>query len=332
MDRPSRRHLLQGSLVLAGLGLLAGCNGLPFQRAQPATVPHIGLLYIAPAAASADRIEAFHQGLHDWGYEEGKNVVIEFRTAEGQVDRLGELVADLVRLKVDVIVTAGPQATRAARDATGTVPIVMAQDADPVGSGFVASLARPGGNVTGLSSLAPATIRKGLELLKETLPAISRVAVLGSSDTPGNPQSLREMEAAAPALAIQLRYLEIRDPTDIEPAFRTAISERAEAILVQTGSVIRVARRNIADLAAKERLPLIGFPEEGGLLMYGVNYVDLDRRAAIYVDRILKGAKPADLPVEQPTKFDFVVNLKTAQALGLTIPPTVLLQATEIIR
>jgi putative ABC transport system substrate-binding protein len=327
----ARRRFLRGGLAAAGLVVLSGCGvGAP-RVAQPARIPRIALVHIAPPDTIVDRVGAFQQGLRDFGYVEGQNIVVEYRSAEGQPDRVGELVADLVQSRVDVIVTAGPQATRVAKEITSTLPIVMAWDLDPVGSGSVASLARPGGNVTGLTSLAPATIRKGLELVKEIVPGLSRLAVFGTSDTPGNTQALRELEAAARVLGIDLHYLEIREPADVEPAFRAASGERAEAILVQSGAPIRTARRTIVELAARDRLPLIGFAEEGGLLTYGVSYVDLDRRAAGYVDKILKGAKPADLPVEQPTKFDFIINLKTAQALGLTIPPSVLRQATEVI-
>ena len=331
MNGHTRRQFLRGGLALAGLGLLAGCGMLPREQ-RPARIPRIGLLHVAPAATNLDRVEAFRQGLRDFGYIEGETVLVEYRHADGQLERLGELAADLVQRRVDIIVTGGPQATRAAREATATLPIVMAWDLDPVGSGFVASLGRPGGNVTGVTSLVPATLRKGLELLKEILPGLSRMAVLGTADTPGNTQALRELEAAARALAVQLQYLEIRDAVDIEPAFRAAISGRAEAILAQNGAAIRAAREAVVDLAATNRLPLIGFPEEGGLLSYGISYADRDRRAASYVDKILKGAQPADLPVEQPTRFDFVINLRTARDLGLSIPPSVLAQATEIIQ
>jgi putative tryptophan/tyrosine transport system substrate-binding protein len=292
----------------------------------------MGALYVAPAATSADRVEALRQGLRELGYIEGETILIEYRRADAQPEQLGVLAADLVQRRVDLIVTGGPQATQAAMAATRTVPVVMAWDLDPVGSGFVASLARPGGNVTGVTSLAPTTLGKGLEMLKEIVPGIARVAVFGTVDSPGNTQALRELEAVARALAVQLHYREIRDAAAIEPAFRAALGEQAEAILVQNGPAIRTRRETVVELASKHRLPLVGFPEEGGLLSYGVSYADRDRRAAYYVDRILKGAKPADLPVEQPTTFDFVINLKTAQALGLTIPPHVLAQATEIIQ
>ena len=241
-----------------------------------------------------------------------------------------------MRLKVDIIVTAGPAATRAAKEATATIPIVMAQDTDPVGNGFVASLARPGGNITGLSTLAPEISGKQLELLKEIVPKLSRVAVLGTSTNSGNAQMLREMELAAGAFGVKLQYLDVLGPKDIETAFRAASKGRADAVLMLTGSVLTSHRTQIADLAVKNRLPAIypqaEYVEAGGLMSYGANITDLYRRAATYVDKILKGAKPADLPVEQPTKFEFIINLKAAKQIGLTIPPNVLARADKVIK
>ena len=264
------------------------------------------------------RDEAFRQGLRELGYVEGKNIVIEYRFAEGKLDRLRELAAELVRLKVDVIVTRGPAATRAAKGATSTIPIVMTQDPDPVGNGFVASLARPGGNITGLSTLAPEISGKQLELLKETVPKLSRVAVFGTSTIPGHALSLREIGLAAGAFSMQLQYLDVLGPKDIETAFRAASKGRADALLVFGGAVLSAQRTHIVELAVKSRLPAIyatsGSVDAGGLMSYGVSLTDLDRRAATYVDKILKGAKPADLPVEQPTKFEFMINLKDRQA------------------
>jgi putative tryptophan/tyrosine transport system substrate-binding protein len=280
------------------------------------------------------RTEAFRQGLRELGYVEGKNIVIEWRSAEGKRDRLPSLAAELVRLKVDIIVTAGPPATRSAKEATVTIPIVFAQDGDPVASGFVASLARPGGNITGLSTLAPELSGKRLELLKEIVPKLSRVAVLGMSTNPGNSQSLRETELAAGAFGVQIQYLDARDSKDIEAALRSASKGRADAVLVLNfpGDVSRV----IPDLAVKNRLPAIYYNStivnNGGLMSYGASITDLDRRAATYVDKILKGAKPADLPVEQPTKFEFVINLRAAKQIGLTIPPNVLVRADKVIK
>jgi putative ABC transport system substrate-binding protein len=283
------------------------------QAQQPTKVPRIGYLTVASLFANVARVEAFRQGLRDLGYVEGKNIVIEWRSAEGKFERQGELAAELVRLKVDVIVSSGPTMTRAAKEATATIPIVMAQDTDPVGNGFVASLARPGGNITGLSVLSPELSGKQLELLKEIVPKLSRVAVLGNSNEPANPKTLKEIELVAGSFRLQLQPLDVLDPKDIETAFREASKGRAEALLVLAGLVFTSQRRRLADLAVKSRLPAIyyaaEFVEDGGLMTYGANRSDLARRAAIYVGKILKGAKPADLPVEQPKKFEFIVNL-----------------------
>ena len=315
------------------LGLLAA--PLAVEAQQPKTVPRIGLLGGGSASANAARIDAFRQGLRELGYAEGKNIVIEELWAEGKVDRLPALAAELVRLKVDVIVSAGPTVTRATKEANVTTPVVMGFDDDPVGSGFVASLARPGGNITGLSSLSPGLSAKQLELLKEIIPRLSRVAVLGSLIHPGTAQSLQEMELAARAFKVQLQYLDVVDPKHIETAFGAARKERANAVLVLTSVVTNSHRQQIVDLAVKNRLPTIYYTAEwveaGGLLTYGASFTDLFRRAATYVDKILKGAKPADLPVEQPTKFELVINLKTAKALWLTIPELLLLRADQTI-
>ena len=264
-----------------------------------------------------------------------ENIVIEYRYGEGKVDRLPALAVELLRLKVNVIVTSGPAATHPAKKATNTIPIVMAQDNDPVGNGFVASLGRPGGNITGLSTLSPQLSGKRLELLKEVLPRLSRVAVFGNS-TDGNAQALRETELAAAAFGVKLQYLDVRSPKDIENAFRGARKERADAVLVLPNQVHFSQRIQIAELAIKNRLPVIyGRPEygeAGGLMTYGVSFTEFDRRAATYVDKILKGAKPAELPVEQPTRFELVINLKAAQQIGLTIPPNVLARADRVIK
>jgi putative ABC transport system substrate-binding protein len=304
---------------------------------QPKKVPRIGHLNAASISVTATRAEAFRQGLRDLGYVEGKNIVIEWRSGEGKEDRLPALAAELVRLKVDVIVTSGPAPTRSAKEATVTIPIVMAQDPDPVGNGFVASLSRPGGNITGLATLAPEISGKRLELLKETVPKLSRVAVLGFSSQPGNTQLVKETELAARALGVRLQYLDLLGSKDIEPAFRAAGKGRAEAVLMLVpGAILGAHRTEIAGLAVKSRLPVIYhspvYVEDGGLMSYGVRFIDLDRRAATYVDKILKGAKPADLPVEQPMKFEFIVNLKAAKQIGLTIPPNVLVRADKVIK
>jgi ABC-type uncharacterized transport system substrate-binding protein len=305
-------------------------------QAQSVKVPRIGYLAASPSTASPARTEAFRQGLRELGYVEGKNIVIEYRWAEGKVDRLPGLASELVRLKVDVIVTAGPTAVPPAKEATTTIPIVMTFDTDPVGSGFVASLARPGGNITGLSTLAPEISGKQLELLKEIVPKLSRVAVLGTSTRPGHAQSLREIELAAGAFAMQHQFLDIQTPNDIEIAFRAANKAGAEAVLVLGSAVLNSHRKQVAELAAKNRLPAIydrkQFVDDGGLMSYGVSLTDLHRRAATYVDKILKGANPAGLPVEQPTKFEFIINLKAAKQIGLTIPPNVLARADKVIK
>ena len=303
---------------------------------QPTRIPRIGFLEATSYSTIQARVEAFLQGLRELGYVEGKNIHIEYRWAEGKLDRLPNLAAELVRLKVDVIVTGGPTAIPPAKEATASIPIVMAFASDPVGSGFVASLSRPGGNTTGLSSLAPEISGKQLELLKEIVPKLSRVAVLGTSTRPGHAQALREVELAAGAFGVQLQFLDVQTPKDIEIAFRTASKGHAEAILVLGSPVFILQRIQLADIAVKNRLPAIydrsEFVEDGGLLSYGVSLNDLHRRSAIYVDKILKGAKPADLPVEQPTKFEFIINLKAAKQIGLTIPPNVLVRADMVIK
>lgn len=303
---------------------------------QPTNIPRLGYLTAPPFSALTAEHEAFRQGLRELGYVEGKNIFIEWRSAEAKLDRLPELAAELVRLKVDVIVTAGPAPTRATKGATSTIPIVMAFDNDPVGNGFIASLARPGGNITGLSSLTPELSGKRLEILKETVPKLARVAVFGTSTFPGNGENLKEVERAAAALKVKVQYLDVLSPKDIGAAFQAATKGRAEAILFLVSVVFANERTQLAELAAKNRLPAIyprsDYLEHGGLMSYGSNPTDLYRRAATYVDKILKGAKPADLPVEQPKKFDFIVNLKAAKLIGLTIPPNVLVRADRVIR
>jgi putative ABC transport system substrate-binding protein len=306
------------------------------QAQQAGKIPRIGYLLGPSLSSLAARIEAFRQGLRELGYVEGKNIVIEYRSAEGEIDRLPALAAELVRLKVDVIVTGGPAPTRSAREATITIPIVMAQDSDPVANGFVASLARPGGNITGLSTLAPEISGKRLELLKETVPRLSRVAVFGTSNYPGNAQSLREVELVAGAFGVKLQYLDVLSPKDIETAFRAATKGRAQAVLTLNSPILLSQRAQIVELAVKSRLPVI-FPqseyvEDGGLMAYGTSITDLYRRAATYVDKILKGRTPADLPVEQPMKFEFIINLIAAKQIGLTVPPNVLVRADKVIR
>ena len=304
---------------------------------QPTKVPVIGRLGASSPSAEAARVEAFRQGLRELGYIEGKSILIEWRFAEGKADRLSALADELVRLNVAVIVTGGGNATQAAKRATSTIPIVMAQSGDPVADGFAASLARRGANITGLSRLSPELSGKQLELLKEIVPKLSRVAVFGTSTDRSSSQSLREVERAAPSLGVKLQYLDVLDRKDYEIAFAAASRERADAILVRVwGPVITPHAKEFAELAVKNRLPAI-YPdrrhiEAGGLITYGVSEPDLDRRAAKYVDKILKGAKPADLPVQQPTKFELIINLNAAKQIGLTIPPTVLARADRVIK
>jgi putative tryptophan/tyrosine transport system substrate-binding protein len=331
MERTMSRRLI---VFVLSIVILAATHLADAQQAKK--VPRIGYLAAAGTAVASGRLEAFRQGLRALGYVEGKDIVIEYRNAAGKLDQVPQNVAELVRLKVDVIVTAGPTDTRAAKEATSTIPIVMARDSDPVGSGFVVSLARPGGNITGLATLSPEISGKRLELLKEIVPKLSRVAVLGSSTNPGNAQSLKETELAAGAFKVQLQYLDVLDPKDIETVFRGASKGRAEAVLGLGGPVLNSHRTQVVELTAKSRLPAIydrrDFAEAGGLMSYGVSLTDLDRRAAWYVDKILKGAKPADLPVELPTKFEFVINLKAAKQIGVTIPPNVLARADKVIK
>ena len=334
----SYRRIQNPKLVwIVAIALTFALCGVVVDAQQPGKVPRIG--YLSGGNSSSDNSalnEAFRQGLRELGYVEGKNVAIEWRYAEGKLDRVPALAAELVRLKVDVIVTGGQGATGPAHEATNTIPIVMTQDPDPVRNGFVASLARPGGNVTGFSTLAPEISGKQMELLKEIVPKLARVAVLGTSTNPANAQSLREVEVAAGALAVKLQYQDVRDRRDIETAFRAASKERPDAVLAVGSPVLNAHRTQIADLAIKSRLPTMywraDIVEAGGLMSYGVSFADLNRRAATYVDKILKGAKPADLPVEQPKKFELVINLKTAKQIGVTIPPNVLARADRVIR
>jgi len=309
-------------------------------EAQPATkVPRIGILGISPVARTGSRLEAFLLGLRDLGYVEGRNIVIEYRDHGGKVERLPTLAAELVALKVDVIVAANTGAGLASMQTTKTLPIVVAAAADPVTSGLVGSLARPGGNVTGLSALAPELVGKCLELLSQAVPGVSRVAVLwqpGALDERTDKDMLKAADVAGRALGMRLQFVEARGPAHIDRAFSDMTRARAGALTVLTSVMFTNERRHLVDLAAKTRLPAVypqrDFVDAGGLLSYGPNGPDLFRRAATYVDKILKGAKAADLPVEQPTKFALVINLKTAKALGLTIPPSVLARADEVIQ
>jgi putative ABC transport system substrate-binding protein len=309
---------------------------VPAEAQQPTKVPRIGFLTNNSPTTFPAGDAAFLLGLRELGYIEGKSIIIEWRYGEGKPGQLQEMLKELIRSDVAVIVTGGPAATRLAKQSKTTIPVVMATDPDPVANGFVASLARPGGRITGLSTLAPEIAGKRLELLKEIVPSLSRVAVFGTSSISNNAQLLRESELAAKALGVKLQYFDILSRKDIETAFTAAKKERAEAVLQLVGVVLNSVRKETVELEAKNRLPAIfpwpEFVEAGGLMSYGVQLTELHHRAATYVDKILKGAKPADLPVEQPTKFELVINLKTAKQIGLTIPPTVLARADRVIK
>lgn len=334
MNRPALRTL---ALIVALAGLVVP---LPADAQQPAKVPRIGILLAGSPPTPPARLpplEAFLQGLRDLGYVEGRNIAIEYRWAEGKLDPLSDLAAELVRLKVEVIVTSSTPAVQAAKKATSTIPIVMAAVGDPVVTGLVASLARPGGNITGLTLLAPELAGKRLELLKETLPTLSRVAVLWNSASTAMVHTFRETRVAAEASGVKLQSLEVRgDPIDFERAFSAITKEWPQGLFVTLDPFTSRYRVRIVELAAQHRLPTIyelkEFVEVGGLMSYGPSSRDMWRRAATYVDKILKGAKPGDLPVEQPTMFEFIINMKTARALGLTIPQSVLIRADEVIQ
>src|SRR5215510_12064007 len=304
---------------------------------QAAKIARIGYLSTDLAGSSGLR-EAFRQGLHDLGYVEGRNVVIEYRDAEGKMDRLPALAAELVALKVDVIVAPGTLHALATKQATRTIPIVFTLVPDPVGSGLVTSLARPGGNATGLSNLTASLVGKRLQLLAQAVPGVSRVAALwapGAHDGHEEKEKLKGAEVAARALGVRLQFVEARRPEDFDRAFSDMTSAVVGALTMLPSSMLFNERRRLVDLAAKHRLPAVHFArpfvDAGGLMAYGANGPDLVRRAGTYVDKILKGAKPADLPVEQPTKFELVINLKTAKALGLEVPPQLIAQADELI-
>ena len=320
--------------LVAFVVALAICGAVA-QAQQPAGIPRVGLLISSSAALSLPRVEAFRQRLRELGYVEGNNIVIEYRYADGKRERLPELVAELVRLKVDVIVTVGAPAAEAAKKASGTIPIVLAGASDPVGTGLVSSLARPGGNITGLSNIAQDLDGKRLELLKEAFPKFARVALLWVSGGRGN-LPLTDMEAAAKALGVKLLSLEVRSLDDFDSAFARAKRDGAQALITTPGGIIGTQRRQVLEFAAKNRLPAMytnsEFVEAGGLMSYAPNLADQWRRAADFVDRILKGTKPADIPVEQPMKFEFIVNLNAANQIGVTIPPNVLVRATKVIR
>ncbi len=304
-------------------------------RAQQQKGPRIGFISTASLSALASRLDAFRQGLRELGYVEGRNLAIEYRSAEGNIDRLPELAAELVRIKIDCIVTAGAAPTRAAKQATGAIPIIMANIAEPVNEGLVASLARPGGNVTGLTNTASDLAGKRLELLKEAIPKLSRVTFfsdvrrLSSSDLEGT-------EAGALLLKLRINSVAVKSSEDLENGFRSILRTRADAFIADRGGFFVTHQKELVELAVKYRLPGM-YPEQefvlaGGLMTYATSISDLYRRAAFYVDKILKGVKPGDLPVEQPTKFDLIINLRSAKQIGLTIPPNVLARADRVIR
>jgi ABC-type uncharacterized transport system substrate-binding protein len=327
-----RRGFIAGTLGLLAAPLAA--------EAQPAGKVHrIGFLGSGSATGDPRTREAFREGLREFGWVEGQNLVIEYRFAEGQSDRLPDLATELVRLKVDVIAAGPTPPVLAAKKATGTIPIVGMSLTDPVGLGLVASLARPGGNVTGVTySVGTETFGKGLELLKEAVPKVRHVAVLSNPASPSQSLAIASLKSAARALGLELLLLEARGPTQLDGAFAAMAKDGVEALFVVTDPTYLLpgAAARLADLAAKSRLPSMhaqrAAVESGGLMSYGPSIVAIYRRGAVYVDKILKGAKPADLPIEQPTKFELVINLKTAKALGLTIPPAVLARADEVIQ
>ena len=322
-------------IALVG-GAIACPMGVRAQQ-QAGKVPRIGFLSLTSASDRPFLLDAFRQRLRELGWAEGQNIVIDYRYAEDRVDRLPDLAAELVRLKVDLIVaSAGTQVATAAKNATETIPIVMIFVRDPVGNGLIASLARPGGNVTGTSGSAGLEwVAKQLELLKETVPQIRRVAILSNPDNAYHQLAIREVNVAAQSLGVQLQLLEARRPNEFDGAFVAMAKERVGALLVLSDAVFSSHRTRLADLAARSRLPAAygvrESVEAGGLMSYGPSILDSHRRAATYVDQILKGTKPAELPVEQPTRFELVINLKTAKALGLDVPPTLLAHADEVI-
>ena len=323
------RSLIVFICLLAAVLLPAG------SAAQQPAVHRIGILIPSSASFISARVEAFRQRLRELGYVEGKNIVLEYRYAEGKPERLPDLAAELVRLKVDVIVTVSPGPTLAAKKASGTIPIVFAGASDPVETGIVSSLAQPGENITGLSLMAPDLDGKRLELLKEAFPKVARVAFLWRSGGSRGNLPLTEMEAVAKALGLKLRSLPVRSLEDFEGAFARAKRDGAQALITNPGALIITQQRQVLDFAAKNRLPAIyhtsEFVEAGGLMSYAPNYADLWRRAADFVDKILKGTKPADMPIEQPTKFELIINLKTAKQIGLTIPQKMMERADRVI-
>jgi putative tryptophan/tyrosine transport system substrate-binding protein len=317
--------------VLLLLALLVA--PLPAEAQQAGKVYRVGILETVPAARNAANLDALRKGLRDLGYVEGRNLVIEYRSADGRAERFPDLASDLVRLKVDVIVTRGTPATRAAKRATGTIPVVMATMGDP--HAIVASFAHPGGNITGVTTFSTELTGKRIELLKELIPRLSRVALLHNMGNPAAPPEWEETKTAARSLGVQAELLDVRSQGDLGRAFELAIRQNVDALVIGHDGLTQMHQQTIVDLVARKRLPAAyparEFVEAGGLIAYSVNYPDLYVRIASFVDKIFKGAKPSDLPVEQPTKFELVINLKTAKVLGLTIPPLLLLRADQVI-
>ena len=336
--RQTRRRFLQGSAALAGLSLVSGCGVLPSSWQQTAKVARIGFLHSFTRTGVDAFVAVFQEGLRDLGYVEGQNLTVEYRFAEGNIERLPELAAELVRLAVDIIVVGTTPAIEAAKNASGTIPIVIVSSGDPVDAGLIASFGRPGGNVTGVSSMAVELSGKQLQLLKEAVPGVTRVAAIWNTTDAGMNAQYGKTVNAARTLGIELLPLGVRTADDLDRAFEDAGSRRVDAIVLMPDPVIvgAVNRTRLVDLSSKSRLPTISgdpsFAATGGLMSYGSERSGLWRRVPYFVDKILKGAKPSDLPFEQPTSFDFVINLKTAQALGLTIPPSLLMQASEVIQ
>ena len=327
MGRKAIRVLLVG-LIDASVHLA--------EAQQPKSIPLVGVLVAGSPSSMATRINAFQQRLRELDYTEGRNIVVEYHYASGNYDRLTALVTDLVRSKADVIVTWAIPVTQRVKDATKTIPVVMAGGGNPVETGLVASLARPGGNITGVATIQNELTGKRLELLKEAFPKISRVAMVLNPEGQVPSQGYEQLESVAQSLKVSIESFKIRKPNDIDKAFAAIAKNRADALLLESDPIFNINRANIINLAAKNRLPAI-YPErrwveDGGMMAYGTDLIELARRAAIFVDKILKGAKPADLPIEQPTKFEFVINLETARQIGLTIPQSVLYRADKVIK
>jgi putative ABC transport system substrate-binding protein len=329
--RLSRRAFISSVAALTGSAITVVPHDAHAQ--QPASPRRIGVLLVGPSPEGREA-EAFRQGLRDAGYAEGRDVMIEWRSAHGDYDRVAALAVDLVQSKVDVIVSDGTVGTRAAKRATSTIPIVMTLVSDPVGDGLVANLAHPGGNVTGLTILTTELSPKLLQLLKDAIPRLTRVAVLWNPETPYHPKAVEGLKAAAPSLALELSFVGVRTPEQIDPAFSAVRRARGEALYFIGDPLFFAHRTTLVKLASKARLPVVGTSGayEGALMSYGPNLSDVFRRAAGYVDKILKGAKPGDLPIERPTKLELVVNLRTAKALGLTIPQSIIQHADEVIQ